>query len=566
MPRIEVKCPKCGRHVPVIKETRTKRGSLIRKWKCGHSKYFKPQKRALIKEGHKEVCKDCLEVLTEENLAKHQDHEIVSIPVERDPQWTRLYAYQQRGVEFIESQLVFGQNPGVLIGDEMGLGKTAQTLMALRYNYKEMSPVLIIAPAGHIFNWYRECQKWINDKYNDFEDTPIVHTKNVPLMSGQKVVIISNMMLAKPKVLQSILEYGFKTIIADESHHFKNDNSSRTGALMEIAKNSKRLLLSGTSVLNRTIEFFNSLHLCNEYHWRHKGDLARMCMTSREGKILAISPHWKDAFNERISNYVLRRTKKELFRELPPITITNTFVDVRDNPTFVNLYNEKLDELELLLNQRSGKIKEVGGQMQVIALIQQLWEYTALAKVKHVVAYAQEFLENTKDNGHSPKLTLGGHHRMPRGRITELLGEYNPITITDQNAQEKDRRQFEFNDSPDKRLCIASILGAGEGRNLNFCHNVILYERYWNPAKEKQFIGRFWARGLNPDTSVEEYEPVTIDYLLATDTIDEFFSSMVELKSEIVQSAIDHDHFADVDFIQNLAENVVRKRLKYVGG
>lgn len=560
MARIQVACPKCGKNVPIIRETITRKGNIVRKWKCGHSKVFKKVSQ-IVPEGEKPVCKTCECEITPENENEHSTHELSSIPLNRDPAWLRLYKYQQKGVEFIEESQFKCLN-----ADEMGLGKTAQALMTLRYNYEELTPVLIISPAGHIHNWYRECQKWINDKYNEFKDTPIVHIANTPLLKGMRVVIISNMMISKKAIKKSIEEYGFKTVIIDESHHFKNDNSKRTSTLINLAKSIPyRILLSGTSVLNRTTEYFNTLHLCNEYHWRNKGDLARMCIRDRRGRLLSIAPYWKDTFNERTSKYVIRRTKKELFRELPPITIEKHYVDLQDNPVFVEAYNQKLDELERLLNTKKGNMQE-GAFMEVIAIIQQLWEYTSIAKVKHVVTQAQEFLENTENNGESPKLTLGGHHRIARKKIGEFLSEYNPVYITDQDAREKDEMQFLFKDNSDRRLCIASLLGAGEGRNLDFCHNVIIYERYWNPAKEAQFIGRFWARGLNPDINTEGYEPVSINYILAIDTIDEFFTKTLQLKWNIVESALNKNYSADPNFIYNLANDVVQTRLKYTGG
>jgi len=556
MARIEVKCPKCGKHTEVIKETRFKH-RLVRRFKCNHLQISKVTKLTVPK-GLIKVCKECLEIVTNDNQEKHLDHNTQLIPDNRDPKWTKLYEYQKRGVEFIERS-----GFKCLNADEMGLGKTAQALMTLRYNYKELTPCLIVAPAGHIHNWHRECLKWINDRYHDFHDTPIVHVKNTPLMQNMKVFIISNMMISKKKIFESILQYGFKWIIIDESHHFKNDNSNRTQTLIEIAKViEKRHPMSGTSVENRVGEYFNTLHLCNEYHWPHRGALTKMCLKSNEGKILSIAPRWKTAFNERISGYVIRRTKKELFKELPPITINKTYINVQDNPRFVNVYNDKLDELEKLLNKQRGNMAPM---MEVIALIRKLWEYTALAKAKHVVAYAQEFLENTKENGDSPKLCLGGHHRIPRAKIVELLSEYHPIQITDQPPKIKDANQEKFSES-ENRLCVASILGAGEGRNLHFCHNVIIYERYWNPLKEKQFIGRFYARGIDPGKTDQIIEPTIIDFLLATDTIDEFFSAMNELKMEIFNSAIDKDYLSDSDLIFALAEKVVAKRLKYVGG
>lgn len=555
MARIEVKCPRCSKHVEVISTKRTKR-LLIHRYRCGHLQFERlevPQ----FQEGQKLLCLTCKVTIGRKHIKRHIGHKVVSVPSSRDHRWIDLYEYQRRGVEFIEKA-----NFKCLIGDEMGLGKTMQAIMAFRYNRDILSPALIICPAGVIWNWQREIRSWYNDKYKELEDLPMVHTNSLmPFMDQQRIHIISNMLLSKDIIRDSLKDYGFKTVIVDESHHFKNDTAKRTKVLIDWAANvPHRILLSGTSVLNRTSEFFNTLHLVDPLGWPTIWSLNSLCMYSLEGKQLCISPNKKEFFFHKTSRYVIRRTKKELFKELPPLQENFQFINVQDNKEFVSRYNSELDKLEKLLNMSKKVLEEYGGQAAIIVLMQKLWEDTALAKVNHLIYYVKEFLENTEQEN---KIAIGTHHRIPRSLILKALQTWNPRLIVDQQPAIKDFEQEEFK-KPENRLLIASILGAGEGRNLNFCNNVVFLERYWNRKKEEQFRDRFYCRGENPEEEKERI-PVIVDYLLAANTIDEYFTEMLKLKAQITDQALNADFMVDSNSIWKLAEKVVENRLKYVG-
>ena len=104
---------------------------------------------------------------------------------------------------------------------------------------------------------------------------------------------------------------------------------------------------------------------------------------------------------------------------------------------------------------------------------------------------------------------------------------------------------------------IASILGCGIGRNLQFCNNVLIGEREWNKSIETQFEDRFHRFGTE--------NKVIIDYCMAAQTIDEMSDEMVKLKGQISGSVLEKNWNIDNDLLVELAEMVVAKRLKYVG-
>jgi len=113
-----------------------------------------------------------------------------------------------------------------------------------------------------------------------------------------------------------------------------------------------------------------------------------------------------------------------------------------------------------------------------------------------------------------------------------------------------------FRENDRSRIMIASTLAAGEGLNLQFCADAVMLERQWNPANEEQAEGRFHRFG--------QLHPVTVTYMIASETIDEYFTELVEQKRAIVGSTLDNK---DIQWDQNslmteLAQILVTKGKK----
>ncbi len=463
----------------------------------------------------------------------------------RDERWTDFYPYQQAGVEFTERS-----GFRCLIGDEMGLGKTIQAIGAIRYNQELLTPCLVICPASLIYKWQNEFKKWYSDRYKSTEDIPFIQRNNGYVMEGQNIYIISNSLIAKEGLLTDLLAYGFKTLIVDESHQFKNDNANRTNALLSLsAKIPYKILLSGTSILNRTSEYFNSLTIIHNEHWPNRRWLDSYCSIDRNGKVLGLDQTRKQAFFNRTKDYIIRRRKSEVLTDLPEKQVNYTYISLNDQEGFIKGYNKLLDELEELIQSIRSKM---GQSVTLLAIMSQMRHLVGVAKVRVIADQIVEFLENTEG-----KICIGTHHTLVRQKLAQLLAEYRPLEISDEGAAIKMDRINTFRTNDDRRVIIASIIGAGIGLDIQFCPNVVMMEREWNKSIEDQFEGRFHRIG-----SVEK---VVIDYVMAKETIDEYYDERVKLTGQISGSVLDQDFAIDNKFMLELAESMVQKRMKYVG-
>jgi len=110
-----------------------------------------------------------------------------------------------------------------------------------------------------------------------------------------------------------------------------------------------------------------------------------------------------------------------------------------------------------------------------------------------------------------------------------------------------------FKDDTLARVMIASTLASGEGINLQFCSDAVILERQWNPANEEQAEGRFHRFG--------QKNSVSITYMIASGTIDEYFTELVEIKRSIVASAMDKKEiqWEQQSLMRELAQILVTK-------
>lgn len=522
--RVEIICPKCNKHKGVKNSLRTK-DNILHILECGH------------------FYTEDLVITAEETARK-------AVETSSDNRWNELFDYQKTGVLAIERS-----NFRFICGDEMGLGKTIQAIYTLRRNFDKLTPTLIIVPASLVYKWQRELKKWLNDKYNGPQNAPMVHlNSNGEFLEGQNIHIISNAIVGKKEVIDSIKSYGFKLVIVDECHQFKNDGANRTKALIEVSSLIPfKIMLSGTNVINRTDEYFNALHVVRPEHWPHKGYLQSYCVVDRKGKILGLSDTRRQLFFERTKEYVIRRKKDEVLKDLPEKQINSEFILVNDNLQFVQSYNKQLDELAKAVRDYKNKLNSDVSFMQIIAIMSRLRHITGLAKVPFIIDKVTEFLENTDGE----KIAIGVHHKMVAEFLKQGLEKFNPIMISSESAKVKDEKEEEFRSDPEKRLAILSILGTGQGRDMQFCTNVIVAEPEWSPAIEMQFHDRFHRIGTK--------QAVIIDYVLAEHTIDEFMEELKKLKSHVVNSVLDADFSSNQQLMLDLADKVLKMRMKYVG-
>lgn len=512
--------------------------------------------------------------------------------------------YQKTGIEFIINS---GFN--CVIGDQMRLGKTPQSLLALKNQYTERTPVLILVRATNLWQWIREYKVWTDAL--PLGIYPIVGTKNF-IPPGFSAYIISMDTFSRSDMSDRLLKFGFKLCIVDEAHSFKNTDSNRSQALLAFLREINRaeitheipftcmickhqwtetvtveiktsdatqrvskhticpacfanashsaaahvkvtrkcgvVMLTGTAIKNRADEYFVPLNILAPDKFPSLEHFRRRWLEQdAKGKWSRVNRYRFDEFKETIAPYVLRREKEDVYTDLPTLNRMFTIITI-DDARLKEAYNKVLDRLERDLDAgRAGFFENIGELM----LLRQI---CGMAKVK----WTSDYVESMLMDSDKAKVAIGIHHHSVRDNLAYNLAQFGVMKLSgEDSAEAKDRIMTRFESSPERCLVI-NMLAGGVGMDFHYVNNVLILERQWSSADEEQFEFRFY----NPDKSIKT-AATNIEYVIAKGTIDEWFYDMVEEKRQIFGETIGTNWSlsGDPTSFKQLVEKTVANRL-----
>ena len=219
--------------------------------------------------------------------------------------------HQINGLKFclsIELQKPYKRGPkldnirGGIIADEMGLGKTMISFGLILCNIQEYRHTLVALPLALLTQWKNEIKKHLGN------DAFIYHGPNrnsyKAKQNREKAPIVITtygiLQLAKPSDWLFQREKPFDRLIADEAHHIRNQNKLYKNMMKIKAK--VKWMVTGTPIQNRMKDLIS---LCNV-----------VGMNPDPVNIkTALTPEFKDI----IRNHMIKRTKKQLKINLPPL-------------------------------------------------------------------------------------------------------------------------------------------------------------------------------------------------------------------------------------------------------
>lgn len=522
------KCPSCESTLELVNEWKTSNEEIIKFYKCGH--FFTTSPRS-----------------------EYQSFNFNSLNGEKT-----AYQYQQDFLPFVVEN-----NFSVLCADQMGLGKTVQGLLTLKNFAEEMGTCLILVRGATLWQWVEMYKEWTsNDPLGIF----MIRGSKDFIPPGFKCYIMSMDTFSK-FVTCEVNAYGrtistyvsfklmalkIKSVIVDECQSFKNPESLRSRALVGFLQSQnieKKIFLSGTPIKNRADEYFVTLNLLSPEKFPSQDSFRRQYLQKDfKGKWSMLAPYAEDSFRKIISEFVIRREVKDVMKDLPEFRRTFETIYIEDT-MMKEVYNKELQKL-----REKQEMKENLTWMDVSDSLMTLRRICGMAKVDFAVNYIDVFLDSTPDE----KIAIGIHHKAVAdtlyGKLTERGFKVLKLTGEDSSDQkEKIKQEFRKDEN---RILIISTLAGGVGMDgLQVCNNILVLERQWNSVDEEQFEARFHRNG--------QLRPVIAEYMIAKNTIDGFFSEMVEQKRHIFGKVVglDYSLMGDSDSINELVEKTLGSKL-----
>ena len=510
--------------------------SQILKKKCPHCGKVAVEKSRLSLTITKLITLECGHCIFESELVLEEDtYDLLESVVKH----YKPRQYQIEGIKFAEKS-----NVRCLIADEQGLGKTVQALGVLKL-HRELLPALVVTKTSIKNQWFHEGTEWCGMKEYL---TQVIGSSKEMAIPGFDIYITTYDMLKNEDCFKSI---EIKTIIIDECQTIKNHLTGRAKAVQKIVKdhNVEHIMaLSGTPIKNHAGEYFTVLNLLQPSRFpEHKRFIREYCdyyETIYGFKIGGLAN--AELFHEETKDFIIRRTREEAAPELP--MINRIFHHVELDKKLNAAYKEQMKELDDLLYAD----EDENTWTSAIAIMTRMRKITGVSKAAmEAVDYTMDFLDSNER-----KITIFAHHHAATDLLIRNLNKEIQIANTaneeNGNARPKldnvlhlhagltaDKRTdviAAFREGS-SRILVASTLAAGEGINLQFCSDAIMLERQWNPANEEQAEGRFSRIGSLANQ-------VNVIYFIASETIDEYFTELVEQKRAIVASTLDNKDIA----------------------
>jgi len=485
----------------------------------------------------------------------------------------KLYDFQRDGVKFLHQR-----DGNALIADEMGLGKTVQALAYLQFSKKR--PVIICVPASLKYNWYEETRKWIPDS-----KSVILSGRKLESVKGCEIVILNYDII--DTWLDELKKLKADVLILDESHYIKNNKTKRTKAVKVLGKTIPHIIaLTGTPIINRPIEVYNTLQLIQPGLMPSRWKFAqRYCDLKHNGFGWDFGGASNtDELHLRLTNTVmLRRKKKDVLKELPdkvhsyiPIELTNEkeykeaamdvaeyvasqavskFKDTQEqvNSQLQDFYNQQnitgqpleISE-EALERMRVEKRDKVSAAEQLVRF-EILKQVAVRGKMRGVIEWINDFLITMPEQ----KLVVFTIHKFV---VKQLMEEFGKIAVKVDGSATKENRHTAVTQFQDiksgKRLFVGNIQAAGVGLTLTAASYVAFVELPWQPAAMVQAEDR--CHRIGQKNSVNVY------YLLAQNTIEQEIAELLDQKRQVIDKIIDGEEVEEVNLLKLLMERTTK--------
>ena len=444
-----------------------------------------------------------------------------------------LRDYQLAGFRWMQFLARHGLH-GIL-ADDMGLGKTLQTLTHLlaekQAGHTQGLPSLVIAPTSVVPNWRVEANKFTPDLrvlVLGGPDRKKYH-RSIP---HADVVITSFALLQRD--IDLLAGIPFHLVVLDEAQNIKNPRAKVAQAACKL-NGRHRLCLSGTPVENHLGELWSLMHFLvpgflgseDAFNTRFRtpieknGDMERNAM-----------------LKQRVAPLILRRTKDQVAKELPPKT---------ELVHLIELHAGQKDLYETVRATMDKRVREAiaargFGQSQIVFL-------DALLKLRQICCDPRLLPDDFRNDLHeSAKLDFltellallieEGRRILLFSQFTGMLALIEQHLVAEKipylklTGASKDRgklvEDFQTGKIP---LFLISLKAGGTGLNLTAADTVIHYDPWWNPAAEAQATDRAYRIGQD--------KPVFVHKLLCQDTVEQKIHKLQQEKGKLASDLLD---------------------------
>lgn len=384
-----------------------------------------------------------------------------------------------------------------ILGDEVGLGKTIEACLIIKESLLRglARRILVLCPPSLVEQWQQELRDKFDLEFVSSMD-PEFRAAGGEAWSAFPRIVASLSTARHPRHAEALKAAGTDLVVVDEAHHLRRRTSSAWRLVSELPRKYV-LLLTATPVQNELDELYNLVTLLRPGQLGTPAQFRRRFVDGADKR----RARNVGALRELVMDVMVRNTRSTVDVQLPPRR--SRTIRVAPAPEEKRL----LDDVHALVRARWGE--RGTSRMALTSLQLEAGSCPAaleptLARMGHpelaaragaigVGAKITSLLEVLRAL-HAPTLVFTRflHTLESVARFLEQQGlrVHRFHGSIPASRREEAMRAFQQHGG----VMLLSEVGS-EGRNLQFCQNLVNFDLPWNPMRIEQRVGRLHRIG-----------------------------------------------------------------------
>lgn len=428
----------------------------------------------------------------------------------------------------------------LLLADELGVGKSASAIYSLLD--PNTLPSVVVALTHLTRQWKAEIEKFAPQLR-----TYICKTGKPCELKDKKTGLLPDVVILNYHKLNgwaATLAERSKSVIFDEVQELRHAGSAKYNAAKLIASKVKyRLGASGTPFYNMGGEMFNVVEVLKPGALGSRSEFEREWCVG--GDQIANPKAFGSFLREKC--IMLRRTRRDVGREIPPQTNVPHFIDC-DERAIDAIQGSAAELARIILStapaERGDAFKAAG---QFDLLVRQA---TGVAKAAFVADFVRMLVESGEP------VIVYAWHRSVYEILLEKLRDLKPVMFTGtESSTQKEAAKQSFIKGETKILLMSLRAGAGLDGLQYVCRTVVYAELDFSPGIHSQATGRVARDG--------QQHPVTAYYLISEEGSDPVVSDILGVKRQQIEGVINPNQEL-IEKLQTTSDHVKKLAAHYL--
>ncbi len=435
-----------------------------------------------------------------------------------------LKPYQDNGLNWILD--LYNLGLGGILADDMGLGKTVQALSFFEFlrSKNKLGYNLVIVPTSLTYNWVSESEKFTPElpiiRFSSKEKGKLTDFLKI---NNHCVIITTYGLLTENQDFFS--QFQWNSHVYDEAQNLKNITAKRTCAARQISAKFK-LCLTGTPMENHYGELYSLMDLVVPGSLGDLSEFKKMFVSSN-----SVQPSNIHHLKLQIKPLILRRTKSQILKDLPPKTEIILKIPFCEKQKMI--YKNLAMSWQAKVKDSISNVGEAKTQIIMLTALLRLRQACSdPASIPNVtypdlppkISTLTDSIDDIIQNNDSA-IIFTQFLTTLRRLEKEITLKGIPVFVLHGSLNQKKREEAlkGFDNCKTGAVFIMTLKTGGTGLNLTKASYVFHLEPWWNPAVENQATDRTHRIG--------QTKPITVYRYLMKESIEEKVEVLKERKA-----------------------------------